>query len=65
MSENAGIILAGCGLIVLGSVYTGTYKGRHGRGKPDYPATRQGRITLWACGALFICVGLIRIVRGY
>jgi hypothetical protein len=65
MNENTEIILVGCAVVVGGFIYTGSYNRAFGRGQPDYPPTLQGRITLWACGALFICVGIIRIITGY
>jgi len=65
VSENIEIILIGCGLIVLGFTYEGTYNRVFGRGKPDNPPTLQGRITFWACGVLFVAVGAARMLKGY
>ncbi len=65
VSENVWIIVMGCELIVFGFVYTGSFSRAFGRGKPDYPPTLQGRITLWTCGLLFVVVGTIRLLNGY
>jgi hypothetical protein len=65
VSKNVENILVGCGLIVLGFTYTGSYNGVFRRGQPDYPPTPQGRITFFARGLLFVVVGTIRMLKGY